>query len=59
MTPAELRAHRNKLALSQAVLAKRLDIGERNYRSYELGEYPVPVVVALAVERLVIEKEKA
>ena len=52
MTRAELRAAREQLGLSQAAMAKRIGRSLRQYKAYELGEYPIPLVVVRAVEGL-------
>lgn len=53
VTPEALRAARARLGLSQAQLAKRLQLpgGSRTVRRWELGErsIPGPVAVALAL----------
>lgn len=54
MTPADLRAWRERLSLTQGEAAKRLGLGKSTYVNYERGArsdgYPVriPRTVALA-----------
>jgi plasmid maintenance system antidote protein VapI len=53
MTDAErLRAKLAEAGLSQRGAARLLEIDERTMRRYCAGEYPVPKVVWLALERL-------
>ena len=51
MTPAALRAARDRLGLSQAQLAMRLQLpgGSRTIRRWELGERSIPGPVAVAL----------
>ena len=42
MTPKELRDQRRKLNLTQAGLAKHLEISLGRVRKYEQGERPIP-----------------
>lgn len=53
MTPAALRAARERLGYSQAGLAAALRMGKhggRTVRRWELGEVEIPGPVAVAVE---------
>lgn len=56
MTPADLRAARKRLGLTQAQLACRLELeSDRAIRRYENGDRPIPGPVKVAVE-LMLEK---
>jgi DNA-binding transcriptional regulator YiaG len=58
MTGPALRSARlDQLRMTQQALADCLDISVRNLRAFEVGEKDVPVVVEMAVERLVIKQE--
>lgn len=48
MTPAEMKALRRRLVLTQTALAVQLDLSKRAIAYYEKGERPIPHVVALA-----------
>ena len=50
MTPADFRAWRKRLGLSQSGAAEALGISPRMVWSYENGEHPLPKTVALACE---------
>lgn len=52
MTPLGLTQARNRLGMTQAGLAARLQIGTRTLQRYEAGTDKVPEVVALAVRAL-------
>jgi len=52
LTPAEFRAVRSALGLTQETLAQLLDLAPRTIRSYEHGERRIPEVVILALARL-------
>ncbi len=55
MTPAELRAARVKLGLTQKALARELRMGEHGWQSvsaWESGSRDIPGPVAVAVECL-------
>lgn len=56
MTPADLKARRQRLGLSQGQLAQALGMagrnGERTVRRWESGEYDIPGPVALALTAL-------
>jgi DNA-binding transcriptional regulator YiaG len=54
VTPADLRAARAGLGLSQAKLAAALGVSEHTVAVWERGEQPVrhPVMLRLALERL-------
>ncbi len=52
MTPAEIRAARRALDLSQSQLAARLGVHQKSVSKWERGEHPVPLHVALAVAHL-------
>lgn len=52
MTPAQLRAARAAIGLSQAELAERLGVSHRQLGRWERGQWPVPPAIALAVEAL-------
>lgn len=53
MTPNQYRAAIAALGLSQVRAAKFLGIAERTSRSYALGEFPVPRVVAMLLSIMV------
>ena len=55
MTPADLKAAREKLGLSQAALAKRLGIAWRTYSNYERGTARIPGPVELAMRALELD----
>jgi DNA-binding transcriptional regulator YiaG len=55
MTPADLKAAREKLELSQAALADRLGIAWRTYSNYERGTARVPGPLRLAMRALEID----
>ena len=60
MTPADLKAARERLGMSQAQLAAALRMGKhggRTVRRWELGEVEVPGPVAVAVE-LMLERDE-
>lgn len=57
MTPAEFRAARKCLGLTQAALAKRLGIRRATISDYERGVFPVPVITELAMQLLVEHPE--
>lgn len=48
MTPAQLRAWRARLSLSQREAAAALGLSMRGYQNYESGEHAIPKPVALA-----------
>jgi transcriptional regulator with XRE-family HTH domain len=52
MTPDTLKTKRKGLGLSQTALARALGLHLRTIAGYELGHYPVPRHVALAVAYL-------
>lgn len=52
MTPAEFRAAREALGLTQIALAKALGMKERQIRNLETGAVPIKRVIALAIEAL-------
>lgn len=56
MTPAELRAARKRLGLTQAGLAEALRLGPngvRTVRRWEAGDVPVTGPASVAIEMLV------
>lgn len=55
MTPAELKAARRRLALSQPGLARRLGVNVRTLAGWEIGERPVPRTAELAIAHLETE----
>ena len=58
MTPADLRAARKSLGLTQHALAKALRMGKSGWQSvgrWESGETPIPGPVQVAVEFLCAE----
>lgn len=52
MTPAELRAKRLKLGLTQTALAKRLDVNIKTIIRWESGAVAIPKVVEIALKSL-------
>lgn len=54
MTPDDLRAFRNKLGLSQAGLARALDVDVMTISRWERGAMAIqhPTILRLALERL-------
>ncbi len=44
LTPAELRAWRRQLGLSQRLMARKFDVSTKNYQDWELGTRPIPRV---------------
>lgn len=54
MTPAELRAAREALGLSQRALAERLGVPQATVSRWETGQHPIqhPRILRLALERL-------
>ena len=52
MSPADFRAWRKSLELSQQAAADSLGIGRRTVQDYEAGAYPVPRHIALACAAL-------
>lgn len=56
LSPADLKARRQRLGLSQAELARALGMtgsgAERTVRRWESGEYDIPGPVALALTAL-------
>jgi DNA-binding transcriptional regulator YiaG len=55
VTPADLKAARENLGLSQASLAQRLGIAWRTYSNYERGVARIPGPVRLAMRALEID----
>jgi transcriptional regulator with XRE-family HTH domain len=55
MTPAELRLAIKRLGLTQAQFAKALDLNIATVGRMVQGKWPVKRVVALAVERLLLD----
>ena len=51
MTPAELAALRNSLALTQADMGERMGLGTRAYQAIETGEAKVRSIHVAAAER--------
>jgi transcriptional regulator with XRE-family HTH domain len=49
MTGAELKRERRRRRFTQAELAKRLDIGARTLRRFEIRPDPVPRLLELAL----------
>jgi transcriptional regulator with XRE-family HTH domain len=56
ITPDELRAFRNRLALSQRALALALRMSTRGIEEWESGRRTPPPYLRLALERLTITK---
>lgn len=52
MTPAEFRALRRRLGLTQAQLAAALGMSRDQILRYEAGRAPIPRVVELAVRQI-------
>ena len=52
MSPEEMRELRKRLQLRQQDLADRLGLSKRAIAYYELGQRPIPKVVALASRAL-------
>ena len=52
MTPAQLKAHRRRLGLTQAALAKALGVTLSAVEKWEGGQRPISRVVELALEAL-------
>lgn len=52
MTPAALRAARERLKLTQQGLAERLGLHVRTIAGYERGQNAIPRHIALAIETL-------
>lgn len=52
MTPAELRAIRARLGLTQAELAERIGVTDRSMRRYESGEHSISRPIAMLIETL-------
>ncbi len=62
MTPAEIRASRQSLGLSQTGLAEALRLGpngERTIRRWEAGDIPVTGPASVAIELLVAQRIEA
>lgn len=60
MTPKQFKAARKKLGLSQSEMADALAIKDpRTIRRYESGEREISGPVALLIERLLQDKNKA
>lgn len=52
MTPAAMRAARNRLHLTQTGLAEKLGLHLRTIAGYERGQNPIPHHIGLAIEAL-------
>jgi hypothetical protein len=55
VTQLELAAALRELCLTQTELAATLDISARTMRRYVAGDAPIPRVVALAIELLLLK----
>ena len=51
MTAAQLKTERERLGLTQAVLAERLGVTARTIQRWEAG-YPIPTAITLAIRQL-------
>ena len=58
MSPAEYRAHREKLGLTQAGLASLLEVTRETVNRRESGEQPITHEAALAISSLRPSKTK-
>jgi transcriptional regulator with XRE-family HTH domain len=52
MTPADLRAIRERLGLTQAELAERIGVTDRSMRRYESGEHSISRPIAMLIESI-------
>lgn len=59
MAPADLRAWRARLGLSQAEAARRLGVSRRAFQNYEAGARAIPKPVALACRQVEREMQGA
>lgn len=55
MTGDELRAARRRLGVTQAGLARMLDVSKSIIEKWERGLYPVPLAIEFAMRFLAIE----
>jgi DNA-binding transcriptional regulator YiaG len=58
MKPEQLKALRDKLGVTQAELAARLDVTRDAVTSWETGRNPISTMTRLAVEHLVYMERK-
>jgi len=56
MNPDDLRSFLDRNSLSQAALARRLDVSRNTVAYYLSGKWPIPKVFELALEA--VEKRK-
>ena len=56
MTPAEMKAWRYHLGLSQPDAAALLDVSVRTVCGWEIGDYPIPRAVGMACRWLAQSK---
>jgi transcriptional regulator with XRE-family HTH domain len=52
MTPEDLRAYLDRFGLSQAELARQLDVSRTTVNHYLSGKWPIPKVFELALKGL-------
>lgn len=52
MTDHELKTIRKSLKLSQKGLAERLGVARNSLSRWELGQWPIPTAIALAIQYL-------
>ena len=57
MTPKRLKTCRLKLKLTQKAFGDNLHTSERMIRNYEIGAFPIPVVVELATYWLLVPEK--
>lgn len=58
MSPQQLRKFLNDAELSQSEAARGLELDPRTVRRYVAGDLPIPKVVELALQGLMLERKR-
>lgn len=59
MSPDELKRRRESLGITQARLARELDVDVSAVSRWERGVFPVPKYIELAIEAIEARRKKA
>jgi transcriptional regulator with XRE-family HTH domain len=59
MKPEELKSRRESLGLTQALLARELDVDVITVSRWERGVHPIPRYIELALEAIEMRRRRA